>query len=83
MTLWCMNIPGPDDIFAAPDRSTAEKWAAEHNAWLDQQFWEGRIEFDGYWPNRSAMTAVVIEWPWSAEAHANNLKTNVFATKPP
>jgi len=25
--LWCIHIPGPDDLFAAPDQQTAQKMA--------------------------------------------------------
>ncbi len=80
MTLWCLHIPGPDDVFAAPDRERAERWVAEHNAWLDRMFWEGGIEFGGNWPERH--DAVCIEWPWSSERHAEDLRTNVFAKRP-
>lgn len=77
--LWCMHLPGPDDIFAAPDKDTAQRWADEHNAFLDRAFWEGRIEFGGDWPERH--DAEVIVWPWSAESHAEDLRTNIFARK--
>jgi hypothetical protein len=73
MTLWCVHIPGPDDLHAAPDRATAKRMASEHNTWLDQKYWEESINFGGDWPTRVACTAVVIEWPWSAESHATAL----------
>lgn len=76
MTLWCLHIPGPDDVFAAPDRATADRWAEQHNASLDRAFW-------GWgWPTREAMTGVVIEYPWSAERHAEGVRTNVFSMNP-
>ena len=30
--LWCIHIPGPDDLCAAPDQQTAQKMADKHNA---------------------------------------------------
>lgn len=72
MTLWCLHIPGPDDVFAAPDRATADRWAEQHNAALDRAC--------RHWPSREAMTGGVIEYPWSAERHAEDVRTNVFAS---
>lgn len=80
--LWCMHIPGPDEVFATPDRETANRRADEHNAWVDRMFWEGRVEFGGYWPERISVAAVVIKWPHDPESHARDVLTNVFAGKP-
>ena len=79
MTLWCNHIRGPDDIFAAPDKATADARAAEHNAWLDRKFWDGEMEFGGNWPERESCTMQVIEWPHDAASHAKDLTENVFA----
>ena len=80
-TLWCNHIRGPDDIFASPDKATAEARAAEHNAWLDKMFWDGKMEFGGEWPERESCTMQVIKWPHDAEGHARDLRTNVFAAR--
>ena len=37
--LWCVHIPGPDDIYAHPDRAAADKHAAEFNAAM-QGYWQ-------------------------------------------
>lgn len=61
--LWCIHIPGPDDLYAAPDQQTAQKMADKHNAAMNN-FLDAK-------PNRRSdfgvladtSMAVVIEWP--------------------
>jgi hypothetical protein len=61
-TLWAVNVLGPDDIYAAPDRETAERWAA----WFSTRFPQ-RNEYD------PKIEGVVIEWPNTPERHAEYL----------
>lgn len=66
--LWCMHIPGPDDIYAAPDYETAKKMAEKHNAAMEQY-----IEKLPWCKNM--VTAKVIEWPGDdAASHAESLR---------
>jgi len=78
--LWCMHIPGPDEIFAMHDHATATRYADEHNAWLDRLLLTRPPSGD--WPERASVAAVVIEWPHDAWSHARDLLGNVFAGKP-
>lgn len=62
--LWCVNVWGPDDLYAMPDKATALERANSMN-----------IEF-GSIPRHEhdpIMLAVVIEWPYSPESHAEDL----------
>jgi hypothetical protein len=71
MDLWCMHIPGPDDVYATPSREAAQEMADKHNEAM-RRFWERhpRTEHD---PSDAALTAVVVPWMWSAEDHADAL----------
>jgi hypothetical protein len=66
--LWCMHVIGPDDVHAAPDQQTAQAWADELNASIARRMSE--MEPDEDTPSVRAEAA---EWPWSPEAHAENL----------
>jgi hypothetical protein len=68
MDLWCVHIPGPDDLYAHPSRDACEAHATAFNERM-RRYWADnpRTEND---PTEAALTAVVIPWPWSAEAHA-------------
>ena len=57
--LWCCHVNGPDDLFAAPDKETAQRWADDINAKKTPTSW---------------FSAEVILWPYSAEAHARHLR---------
>jgi hypothetical protein len=62
--LWCVNVWGPDDVYAMPDRAAALERANSMN-----------IEF-GSIPRHEhdpIMLAVVIEWPHTPDSHAENL----------
>lgn len=64
-TLWCVNVWGPDDVYAMPNKAAALERANQMN-----------IEF-GSIPRHEhdpIMLAVVIEWPHSPESHAQDLK---------
>jgi hypothetical protein len=68
--LWCIRIPGPDDLYAAPDLQTAKKMADKHNAAM-REYVEKNKRLS--WANEM-ITADVIEWPHDAdESHAEAL----------
>lgn len=68
--LWCCHVRVPDDVHAAPDYATALKWADLTNA-LD---WRGQppVSFED-----CLLKAVPALWPWTAEAHAEDLPKSV------
>lgn len=70
-TLWCVHIPGPDDLYAAASREAADEHAAALNKAI-QRFWERnpRTENDS---SVESMTAVVIPWPGDAASHAKDV----------
>lgn len=73
--LWCIHIPGPDEVHARADREDAERAAAEHNAALKRFAARQAIPFDtDEW---KAATAVVIPWPGTPESHAADLRRNI------
>lgn len=71
-TLWCVHIPGPDDLYAASSRGAADEHAFSLNEAI-RKFWERhpRTEND---PTEESMTAVVVPWPWDAESHARDVE---------
>jgi hypothetical protein len=73
--LWCVHIPGPDDLYAWPNREMADDHAARLNAFI-RRSWKREPEFD---PTEESMTAVVIPWPGSQDSHATAAVANVKA----
>jgi hypothetical protein len=77
--LWCLHVLGPDDVFPAPDRATAQLWAAQWTLW--------NLRHD---PNPDGLDPVVnwavAPWPHSSETHADGLASsiaaNTFASDP-
>jgi hypothetical protein len=69
-TLWCVNVTGPDDVVATASREQAIAASMWFNQW-----WITNIASKGLRPNDPTMWAVPIRWPWSAEAHAENIAT--------
>lgn len=66
--LWCVNITGPDDVIAVASREEAITLSARFNTW-----WIESIAAKGLHPYDPTMWAVPINWPHSAEGHAENL----------
>lgn len=67
--LWCIHIPGPDDLCAAPDQQTAQKMADKHNAAMREYIEKNKPSW-----GMEMITAEVIEWPHDAdESHAESL----------
>lgn len=70
--LWCICVPGPDDIYAAASVGDAMMMATMHNAAIMRRVRERPLtDFD---VPLESLLAVVEPWPWSAEAHAENLR---------
>jgi len=63
--LWALLIPGPDEVWAMASKEKAEADAELHNAILTRnnlpEQWGVSLE---------SVQAQVIEWPYSAEEHA-------------
>ena len=66
--LWALLIPGPDEVWAMASKEKAEADAELHNAILTRnnlpEQWGVSLE---------SVQAQVIEWPYSAEEHADAL----------
>lgn len=66
-TLWCIHIPGPDDVYAEPSHDAAIASARIHNDWLGRTLGlEPRTE---HHVPLECLMAFVTPWPWSAESH--------------
>lgn len=70
--LWAMHVPGPDDVWACESKAAAEQRAREHNDAIRKV---GLAEQFGMQP--AAIEARVIEWPHTAESHAESLRDGV------
>lgn len=71
--LWCIHIPGPDDLHAAPSHAIAERMAERHNKDM-QEFFDKNPEKLSQWAvTADQCKAQVIEWPHGAEEHAEEL----------
>lgn len=79
-TLWCMHVPGPDEVYAAPSREAAQQMCDNYNATL-RRFWDRfpRCKAPG---DEEALIAVVAPWPWSAEAHAEAVTRSAERYRP-
>ncbi|HZN71226.1 MAG TPA: hypothetical protein VFC00_06030 [Micromonosporaceae bacterium] len=67
-TLWAVHVQGPDDVIAAADRGEAERRAAEINAVAAAV--AARPDAS---PNDPKVYAVVIEWPYVRDEHAEEV----------
>lgn len=67
--LWALLIEGPDSVLAMPSKEEAEARAAELNAEYETYKSQpgAQAEYIARW------NAVVAPWPFSAEAHAEEL----------
>lgn len=70
--LWCIRIPGPEDIFAMPSREAAEQEKASHDAAITTWYQNPTVD-KKYLPSLENMMAVVEPWPYDAESHAEDL----------
>lgn len=76
--LWCIHIPGLDELYAAPSKQDAEEFAERHKKAMEEYFEELKKtktpeQLQIYPPIESAV-ARVIEWPWWMQDHAEALK---------
>lgn len=70
--LWCVHVPGPDDVYAAVSRDAAEEHADALNVAMARfNDRHPRTEND---PSEESMVAVVVRWPWDAESHAADVR---------
>lgn len=70
-TLWAVHVEGPDDVIAAVDRAEADAKAKEINDGYEafKQRPDHRPDVDVRWH------ANVIEWPYSAAEHHEEVAT--------
>ncbi|MGF6963587.1 hypothetical protein OKW43_000592 [Paraburkholderia sp. WC7.3g] len=62
--LWCVHIEGLNDFIAVDSEEAARSEASEINAYIDRADRSSRA---------ARLRAVVVEWPYSADAHARAL----------
>ena len=63
--LWCIQLPGMGDLYAAPDQQTAQKMADKHNNAMREYVEKNKLSW-----GKEMITAEVIEWPHdSDESH--------------
>lgn len=72
-TLWCIHIPDPDELYAAPSKADAEHMAAKHNAAMATYYSsnEPNLEFA---PSIESVQAVAIPWPHDTQSHADQMR---------
>jgi hypothetical protein len=68
--LWAILIQGPNDVWAMPSEAAAFDAIAKHNAAVDSVSWPLKDV------PKSDCYASVIEWPYSAEEHAEELEND-------
>lgn len=66
--LWAVYVPGPDELWAKESKDAAEEHSKAHNDEITKNKWHEKWGM----PLESVLTTVV-EWPYSAEAHAEAL----------
>jgi hypothetical protein len=71
--LWCIHIPGPDDLYAAPSHEMAEHMAACHNATMREFFDRNPEKLTQWGVTLDEIKAQVIEWPYDSDDHAEDL----------
>ena len=73
MTLWCIHIPGPNDLHAAPSKEIAEHMATMHNQAMDQ-YLDANPGLRERWDTpQGTIFAEVCEWEHGADEHAEDL----------
>lgn len=71
--LWCIHIPGPGEVHAAPTKEAADHMAAQHNAAMATYYSsnEPNLEFA---PSIESAQATVTKWPHDPQSHADELR---------
>lgn len=77
--LWCIHIPGPDEVYAAPSKEAAEHMAAKHNAAMAMYYASGALNLE-HSPPLESVRAVVIKWPHDQQSHADELREFDYAS---
>lgn len=70
--LWCIRIPGPDDVWAMASKADAEAAKEKHDSFISKLYESGAHQLAEA-PLKENMLAVVELWPWSSEEHAEAL----------
>jgi hypothetical protein len=73
-TLWCIEVVGPDDWYAARSLKHAREMAGALNEQICRRGHDDELE-----PNVWAVPRV---WPWDAEAHAQALESGAQEAAP-
>lgn len=71
--LWCIHIPGPGEVHAAPSKEAADHMAAKHNAAMATYYASGNLNLECA-PPLESVQAVVIKWPHDQQSHADELR---------
>lgn len=71
--LWCIHIPGPDEVHAAPSKEAADHMAAKHNAAMATFYSSGAPNLE-FAPSIENVQAVAIKWPYDQQSHADELR---------
>jgi hypothetical protein len=74
--LWCCHARGPDDVYAAPDYATALAWSDALNEVNWSKSSKLNIPDPASW-DECLVRAAPAPWPYSQEAHAENLPKSV------
>lgn len=69
-SLWCLHALGFDEVHPAPDRATAQLWAAQWTVWNQRR----NPTPDGLEP---VVSWTVARWPHDADSHAKGLARSV------
>lgn len=71
--LWCIHIPGPDDLYAAPSKAMAERMAARHNADMAEYFKAHAEKLEHWGVTLDEIKAQVRVWEHGTEEHTEAL----------
>ena len=71
--LWCIRIPGPNELHAAPSRAMAEHMAACHDAAMKEFFDHNPEMLAACGVTIEEVKAQIIEWPYDPGEHAEDL----------
>lgn len=75
--LWAIFLPGMDEYHPAPSEEAAIHMASKHNAAMAE--WLAKNPPSIATPSLESVTASVVEWPFEAEDHAEDLKDFDYA----
>ena len=73
MSLWCIYIPGPDDVYAAPSKEAAEHMAECHNTAMASYLQAHPELLDRWGVTIESIKAQVREWDHGPDEHAKEL----------